>query len=317
MKKLFIIIILIIGILKLNSQDTNNIKYLPLKVGNSWFYYYMVYQTGFNFGSGYEKYTVIGSQTINNKQYYSISRDRIILSGPNFCGSRLWSTDPIRVDSVSSNIYKAQTCGLNNERFIDSLKSMKNDTAFVCGTSQGNLVICTDTSYQNIFGINKQTKTFRIMSFEGFNTQKYAKDIGLVSYNFGQLQHTCYLTLLGCVIDGVVYGDTGFITGINQISSEVPEQFSLSQNYPNPFNPATHFEFRIADFGLVRLIVYNAVGEEIETLVNRDLSPGTYRADFDGSSLPSGVYFYRLEAFDPSTPLRVTFTQTKKMVLIK
>jgi hypothetical protein len=60
---------------------------------------------------------------------------------------------------------------------------------------------------------------------------------------------------------------------------------------------------------LVRLTVYNAVGEEIGILVNQDLSPGIYRADFDGSNLPSGVYYYRLEAGD--------FTQTKKMVLIK
>jgi hypothetical protein len=68
---------------------------------------------------------------------------------------------------------------------------------------------------------------------------------------------------------------------------------------------------------LVRLIVYNAVGEEVETLVNRDFSPGTYSVDFNGINLPSGVYYYRLEAFDPSTPLRTAFTQTKKMVLIK
>jgi hypothetical protein len=124
-------------------------------------------------------------------------------------------------------------------------------------------------------------------------------------------------TLMGCIIDGVLYGDTNTFVGINQLSTEIPEQYSLLQNYPNPFNPITHFEFRIADFGLVTLTVYNSIGEEIQTIVNEELSPGTYKADFDGSNLPSGVYFYRLEAFDPSTPLRVTFTQTKKMVLIK
>lgn len=104
--------------------------------------------------------------------------------------------------------------------------------------------------------------------------------------------------------------------GLQNINSEVPKEFSLMQNYPNPFNPNTHFEFRIparsaggSDFGLVSLIVYNAIGEEIRTVVNQKLSPGTYLADFDGSGLPSGVYYYKMETEG--------FVKTRKMVLIK
>jgi hypothetical protein len=97
--------------------------------------------------------------------------------------------------------------------------------------------------------------------------------------------------------------------GINTISTETPEAFSLKQNYPNPFNPTTNFEFRIADFGFVNLTIYDAMGREVETLVNGELKPGTYKAEWNASNYPSGVYFYRLNTEN--------FFDTKKMMLIK
>lgn len=97
--------------------------------------------------------------------------------------------------------------------------------------------------------------------------------------------------------------------GIQNVSSEIPDKFSLSQNYPNPFNPVTHFEFAIADFGFVTLKVYDIMGREIETIVSENLQAGVYKADFDGSTLTSGAYFYRLQAGG--------FIETKRMLLLK
>jgi hypothetical protein len=97
--------------------------------------------------------------------------------------------------------------------------------------------------------------------------------------------------------------------GIQPISNEVPARFELLQNYPNPFNPTTNFEFRIADFGLVRLVIYDILGREVTTLINEKLQPGSYKADWDASNYPSGIYFYTLSTEN--------FTDTKKMVLIK
>jgi hypothetical protein len=117
---------------------------------------------------------------------------------------------------------------------------------------------------------------------------------------------------------GVIVGGGGLILhtttggdpiGIEPISTLVPDKFSLSQNYPNPFNPSTHFEFRIADFGLVNLTIYDALGREVETIVNENLKPGTYKVDWNATKYPSGVYFYRITAGE--------FTDTKKMILIK
>jgi hypothetical protein len=103
-------------------------------------------------------------------------------------------------------------------------------------------------------------------------------------------------------------------TGIKTISNEIPDEIRLYQNYPNPFNPVTKIRFAIPSVGQMhafelRLIIYDILGKEVQTLVNENLSPGTYEVNFDGSNLPSGVYIYRLTAGN--------YTETKKMVLIK
>jgi hypothetical protein len=100
--------------------------------------------------------------------------------------------------------------------------------------------------------------------------------------------------------------------GIQPISSEIPQTFALLQNYPNPFNPSTKIRFQIPlrnghDRSLLK--IYDALGREIETLVNEELNPGAYEIEWNAANYPSGVYFYSLTAG--------TSTQTKKMVVIK
>jgi Concanavalin A-like lectin/glucanases superfamily/Secretion system C-terminal sorting domain len=87
------------------------------------------------------------------------------------------------------------------------------------------------------------------------------------------------------------------------------EKFSLFQNYPNPFNPITliNYELRITNF--VRLTVYDALGREVETLVNKYQNAGNYQVTFDGSSQASGIYYYKITAGN--------FIQTRKMLLLK
>jgi hypothetical protein len=104
------------------------------------------------------------------------------------------------------------------------------------------------------------------------------------------------------------------IVGVNSVGSEIPSEFSLSQNYPNPFNPVTKIKFDILsdvkrETSEVKLIVYNTLGKEIETLVNERLQPGTYEVTFDGSNLSSGIYFYKLTTDK--------FSKSKKMLMIK
>ena len=103
---------------------------------------------------------------------------------------------------------------------------------------------------------------------------------------------------------------TDVITGINQISEIVPDEYHLSQNYPNPFNPVTNLEFGISKLGFVSLKIYNMLGKEVATLVNANLNPGTYKYNFDASALPSGAYFYKLIVDE-------NIIDTKRMVLLK
>lgn len=97
--------------------------------------------------------------------------------------------------------------------------------------------------------------------------------------------------------------------GVQQLSSEIPAKYDLSQNYPNPFNPATNIKFALPKSGFVTLKVYDIVGREVATLVNEQLSAGTYEHNFNASAFTSGVYFYKLEAGD--------FSEIKKMMLVK
>lgn len=88
-----------------------------------------------------------------------------------------------------------------------------------------------------------------------------------------------------------------------------PQKYSLAQNYPNPFNPATKIEYGVAQAGYVTLKIFDILGKEVETLVNENKQPGAYRVSFDASSLPSGVYIYRLNAGP--------YTESRKMLLLK
>ena len=89
----------------------------------------------------------------------------------------------------------------------------------------------------------------------------------------------------------------------------IPDKFNLSQNYPNPFNPTTTIQFDVAKQEIVKLIVFNLLGEEVKTLVNSELIPGAYSVPFNASELTSGIYIYRISS--PSN------TITKKMTLLK
>ncbi|MDP3580337.1 MAG: glycoside hydrolase family 2 TIM barrel-domain containing protein [Ignavibacteria bacterium] len=113
----------------------------------------------------------------------------------------------------------------------------------------------------------------------------------------------------------------GIVVGIEKDSKEIPAQFSLEQNYPNPFNPETTISYKIQAASKVSLKVYDLLGREIATLVNEFKQAGSYNSQFLASrdasrsgsilnsQLPSGIYFYRLQAG--------SFVQTKKMLLIK
>ncbi len=115
-----------------------------------------------------------------------------------------------------------------------------------------------------------------------------------------------------------VYNPDGIngLTDINFSKDNLPKDFYLSQNYPNPFNPTTTIQYSLPNVGqlaklsyTVTLKVYEVLGRKVATLANKKQSPGNYEVTFNASSLPSGIYFYKLTAGN--------FTNVKKMILMK
>jgi uncharacterized protein (DUF362 family) len=98
---------------------------------------------------------------------------------------------------------------------------------------------------------------------------------------------------------------------------ETPSHLSLEQNYPNPFNPSSDIRYQVpapreaagSEFRMVRLAVYDILGHEVAVLVNEQKAPGTYQVRFDATGMPSGVYFYRLQAGIAAV--------TKKMLVVR
>ncbi len=104
-------------------------------------------------------------------------------------------------------------------------------------------------------------------------------------------------TALGRARDSLLAAMDGLVvTSVGPLADGVPGAFALSQNYPNPFNPSTTIEFALPAFSPVELAVYNLLGERVAVLLREQLAAGRYTVRFDASSLPSGVYIYRLRA---------------------
>jgi len=100
-----------------------------------------------------------------------------------------------------------------------------------------------------------------------------------------------------------------------EMKERIPEKYSLSQNYPNPFNPETNVKYQLPEAGNVSMVVYNAVGQKIRTLVNKHKQAGSYTVTWDGCNdmglqVGSGIYFIRMKAGSK-------FVEMKKIVLIQ
>jgi len=123
-----------------------------------------------------------------------------------------------------------------------------------------------------------------------------------------------FSTPIGGYVDGFAVGKEGMILKREGISSVEQDEtfitnYTLSQNYPNPFNPNTSIKYQIPEISFVTIKVYDVLGNEISTLVNEEKPAGSYEVNFNGSGMPSGIYFYRL--------LAGSVVESKKMVFLK
>ncbi|MFA5403446.1 MAG: T9SS type A sorting domain-containing protein [Ignavibacteria bacterium] len=314
MKKIIFLIYLILFTSKiLNSLDTNSLKYMPMHVGDYWVY--NGHASSFSGGSNWiDVLSIQFCRYVNNHIYYYFTTTNN--NGYPFKGY-------YRVDSLTGSLYKYDSTGscnyYHNEILSDSLAAINGDSIKNCNTS---IYKCTSVTNLLIFGDSTIKKSFyyyfSYIPYTHTGSKNFIRMYGFSYYSSsstgGGSAGSYSLTLKGCKINGIVYGDTSTV-GINKIGNIIPDNFSLSQNYPNPFNPSTSIKYQIADSKFVRLVVYDILGKEVATLVNEKLQPGEYEVQFPNVQLanvqlPSGVYFYSLFADGERM-------DTKKMLMIK
>ncbi|MCX6161232.1 MAG: T9SS type A sorting domain-containing protein, partial [Ignavibacteriae bacterium] len=244
-----------------------------------------------------------------------------IISGTD---GKAWNTTNFGTNWVARNTNRYDY--LNDVVYLDAV------TAVICGNN--GTILKSNNSGTNWTVITQTLTTQHFRSIDAFaakvticgdnGTILTSNDGGITFVNqlSGETRHLYGVSLksslegttvgeIGGSVSGMMYFTmrNGF-TAVTGQGTELPDKFELKQNFPNPFNPSTTIMFDVLKQSKVTLRIYNVLGKEVAVLVDREMSAASgYKVKFDASALPSGVYFYRLQAGD--------FVDTKRMLLIK
>ena len=262
--------------------------------------------------------------------YLYISTNNGTTWNPVSIGSGVFSLaiegNTIYAGTYNQGVYRSTNNGLNwnqtslNNQYVVSLSCSGNNVyagtyydGIYCSTNNGSSwfhpSLSTGKVYCNISNVNY------VMMGTVYGVY-VSSNLGLnwTQRNEGMGNYDIYSLL---IFNNYIYAGRGGvyrrllseIVGIEPVTNEISSQYSLSQNYPNPFNPKTQIDFSLPKECNVRLEIYGLSGAFIGTPFNGYLKAGSYKTEFDGADLSSGVYFYRLSTEN--------YTETKKMLLIK
>lgn len=283
------------------SDTLSTNTFFPLSVGNR--FYYNRYS-----------YSWPGPPGSNSLKYISVDSEKVFQGMKFFYVRGGIYNDWFRLDSLTGSLYMYDSQNSCSSYYYcklrDSLRAELNQQIFYCTVGSPNT--CNSKGFSTLFGTNVAVIGFRVSSSNQTHNRKYTDKFGPLhtdnSYSSGHVGYYESDDLIGCLIDGVLYGDSTLV-GIESEGVASQKSYFLHPNYPNPFNPVTRITFEIARGGKVELTVYDVAGKEVSRLFSEEMSPGRYEKEFDGSNLSSGVYFYRLSAQD--------FVATRKMILLK
>ena len=201
---------------------------------------------------------------------------------------------PVSVDSVW--LTRDNLAHYNGKVFLKNESTSKTieyaSVKLKSSDSWVNNVYPSPINISNIGPGGSTTTTFYVNSVDSLPHHFINLEIEILSYGFSFWKHS-----------------QEYPVGVEEEEFLIPFAYSLEQNYPNPFNPKTNIKYKIPSFTRVELKVYDMLGKEVAVLVNEEKSSGDYETNFDGSKLPSGIYFYQLKAS--------SFVETKKMVLLR
>jgi hypothetical protein len=287
-------------------------EYNPLHVGNVWQYY--------NDDPDYRTYLttrIIQDSVINGKKYFKKISYQNNPPTTNFVS---WE----RNDTVSGVSFMLDFQDVNKNgdyledlpldslenpywsRYVSYKYSFERPNPFSFFPGQKSVLI-KHTNWVRIEGDTVIGRYFGID--ELFWGEYIIEKFGVYFFNLESPNTVC----TGAIINGRKYGT---LVGIEEIDQVLPNEFILENNYPNPFNPSTTINYSIPirskpgdPYFDVKLIVYDALGREVATLVNERKSSGSYSVTFNGEGLSSGVYYYSLTAESKRI--------TKSMIFIK
>ncbi len=297
MRKYYLIIIIFLSLTSQLLSQSSFLDLYPLHIGNFWQYKITVY-SGFNNEDTtyYVNREVIKDTLVSNGLIYKKVFD-----------TRYGFFNPynyLRVDSSTGCVYEYKW-HLNEEYLIDSLGMMAGDTIF---NGYGHMLECTLVDTIEFFGGDRLRKHFSLHVHPVFYRNKYAEGLGEI-YRYDYFENIVAVEVISEITYAMINGEEfGQLVSVQKNTNEITS-FYLSQNYPNPFNPTTEVRYSIPQTSKIVIKVFDILGNEIETLVNEEKHIGTYELTWNAEQLPSGIYFYRLQAG--------SFVETKKMVLMK
>mgnify|MGYP000456255666 CR=1 FL=1 len=274
--------------------------WFPLAVGNIWAYdSYTIDGIHYEF-AGTKYMEVVNDTVIENKNYFVIENDLIsaVVFPPKMY---------LRVDSATGLIYRYWE-ELNEEYIFHNLNAEDGDIVFYPRAPNEPFYILQYQQPIDYLGID----TYQRMFLEAAIctcSHILIKGFGLANTFFNEVYGSENI-LKGCVINRVLYGDTTNVVDVEEKQNPIPTEYKLDQNYPNPFNPSTKISWQLPVSSWVTLKTVDALGREVETLVNEFQNAGNHSTLYIvNSTLPSGIYFYQLKAGG--------FVETKKMMVVK
>jgi hypothetical protein len=280
---------------------------VPLSIGNKWIFNTVEIKNDIDTNNYLSTYEIIKDTIIHTDIYgYVVCYKVAVINSLNPVRHyEYWGSDSLKFIIYISS-WAVRPPGTDGIKY-DS--TVKKDTSW--GVRYVKLY---EIDFLNIHNRNAQEWCEYFASYHYFGNSYYttALDFGIVDIITDEWvaplpEVKKYSTIKGAIIDGIIYGDT-VITSIKW-QKKPYESYDLFQNFPNPFNPATKISYQIPKAGNVKLIVFDCLGNEIETLVNTFQTQGYYSIDFNASRLSSGIYFYQLKT--------TNFIATKKMIVIK
>ncbi|MFA5835066.1 MAG: T9SS type A sorting domain-containing protein [Bacteroidota bacterium] len=270
--------------------------YHPLHKMNVWIYKRNSHPSPSYYDNMFISREIVGDTLFENKQYQKI------LEKNSKDGSSKLTVE--RFDSSNGNFYQGfphTAPGMNVEfSLADSTAADILNTSF----RSGKLI---KLSPDTVFHQQSLTRSIvTLLTIDVTIVKRYSYGFGMVREEHSVME-SYYDSLVYARINGKEYGSKPL--SVDMYHNVIPSSYSLSQNFPNPFNPVTTISYQIPVEGMVSLKVYSILGREIATLVHQQQKTGSYSLFFNGSSLASGVYFYRFHAGN--------YHNIRKMILTK